>query len=139
MRFRESVRHLWIYESDEEAAKAEELACELAETYAEELTPAEPDFSCEISCETNRTAEAIPQDAAKEFICAMRLAPNGIQKRNIKMDGFVVVSLNLGVVRTEEDRIVMIFFSTFFCCITSGRYKRTSEYTGRNFWLYSKP
>lgn len=25
------------------------------------------------------------------------------------MDGFVVVSLNLGVVRTEEDRIVMIF------------------------------
>ena len=26
-----------IYESDEEAAKAEELACELAETYAEEL------------------------------------------------------------------------------------------------------
>lgn len=98
-----------IYESDEEAAKAEELACELAETYAEELTPAEPDFSCEISCETNRTAEAIPQDAAKEFICAMRLAPNGIQKRNIKMDGFVVVSLNLGVVRTEEDRIVMIF------------------------------
>ena len=39
----------------------------------------------------------------------MRLAPNGIQKRNIKMDGFVVVSLNLGVVRTEEDRIVMIF------------------------------
>ena len=59
-----------IYESDEEAAKAEELACELAETYAEELTPAEPDFSCEISCETNRTAEAIPQDAAKEFIAA---------------------------------------------------------------------
>lgn len=68
-----------IYESDEEAAKAEELACELAETYAEELTPAEPDFSCEISCETNRTAEAIPQDAAKEFICAMRLAPNGFR------------------------------------------------------------
>lgn len=97
-----------IYTNEEEAQKAEELACELAETYADEITPTEPDFSCEIISETNRSADAIPAEDAKALIHAICLMPNGIQKRNLKMDGFVVVSSNLGVVRTEEDKMVLV-------------------------------
>lgn len=97
-----------IYVEEQEAEKAEELACDLAEIYADEITPDEPDFSCEIISETNRSADAIPEADAKALIHAICLMPNGIQKRNPKMGGFVVTSSNLGVVSTEEDKMVLV-------------------------------
>ena len=45
---------------------------------------------------------------AKAFISAIRLAPNGVYRRNIKMDGFVVVSSNMGVVRANENELVIV-------------------------------
>ena len=39
----------------------------------------------------------------------MYLAPNGVQSRNMKLDGFVVVSTNMGVARAEENRLVIVF------------------------------
>ena len=98
-----------IYADAEEAKKAEELACSLAETLADEITPYEENFACEISSEEGRTAEAISGEDAREFISAMYLAPNGVQSRNMKLDGFVVVSVNMGVVRSEENRLVIVF------------------------------
>ena len=98
-----------IYADAEEAKKAEELACSLAETLADEITPYEENFACEISSEEGRTAEAIPGEDARAFISAMYLAPNGVQSRNMKLDGFVVVSVNMGVVRSEENRLVIVF------------------------------
>ena len=98
-----------IYADAEEAKKAEELACSLAETLADEITPYEENFACEISSEEGRTAEAISGEDARAFISAMYLAPNGVQSRNMKLDGFVVVSVNMGVVRSEENRLVIVF------------------------------
>ena len=97
-----------IYTDEEEAEKAEELACDLAGVYAEELEQAEPAFECEITSETNKTAEAIPEEAAKAMINAICLVPNGVQKRDMQMDGFVIVSSNLGIVRTDEEKLTMI-------------------------------
>lgn len=97
-----------IYSDNCEAEKAEKLACELAQDFADEITPYEPAFGCEVSVEEGRNGDAISQEAAKALVSAIRLAPNGVYRRNIKMDGFVVVSSNLGVVRTEEDRIVFV-------------------------------
>lgn len=97
-----------IYSNNCEAEKAEKLACELAENFADEITPYEPNFACEISVEEGRSGAVIPQEDAKAFVSAIRLAPNGVYRRNIKMDGFVVVSSNLGVVRTEEDKVTFI-------------------------------
>ena len=37
------------------------------------------------------------------------MASNGVQSRNMKLDGFVVVSTNMGVVRAEDDRLVIVF------------------------------
>ena len=45
---------------------------------------------------------------AKAFVSAIRLAPNGVYRRNIKMDGFVVVSSNMGVVRADENELVIV-------------------------------
>lgn len=98
-----------IYADALQAQKADELACSLAETMADEITPYEENFTCEISSEEGRTAYAISAEDAKAFITAMYLAPNGVQSRNMKLDGFVVVSTNMGVVRAEDDRLVIVF------------------------------
>lgn len=98
-----------IYADALQAQKADELACSLAETMADEITPYEENFTCEISSEEGRIADAISAEDAKAFITAMYLAPNGVQSRNIKLDGFVVVSTNMGVVRAEDDRLVIVF------------------------------
>lgn len=98
-----------IYENPEEAGKAETLACSIAETLADEITPYEENFACEITSEEGRTEDAIPAEDAKAFITAMYLAPNGVQSRNMKLDGFVVVSVNLGIARSETDKLVLVF------------------------------
>ena len=71
------------------------------------ITPFDPDFSCEIAVTEGQSAMAVQEEDAKAFVSLMRLAPNGIYRRNIKMNGFVVVSSNMGVVRTEEDYIMV--------------------------------
>ena len=47
-----------IYADKAEAEKAEKLACALAKDMADEITPYEPDFACEISVEDGRSASA---------------------------------------------------------------------------------
>ena len=97
-----------IYADKAEAEKAEKLAAELAETFADEISAFEPDFACEVSAEDNQSAAALKDEDAKAFIGAIRLAPNGVYRRNIKMDGFVVVSSNLGVTRADGDELVIV-------------------------------
>lgn len=98
----------FIYANKEEAEKAEKLSCALAEVMADEITLDEPDFACEISLEEGRIASAIPAEDAKAFIGAIRLAPNGVFSRNMKMDGFVVTSSNMGVVKADEDSLMIV-------------------------------
>ena len=97
-----------IYADKAEAEKAEKIACALAQDLSDEITTYEPDFACEISVEEGRIASAIPQEDAKAFVSAIRLAPNGVFSRNLHMDGFVVTSSNMGVVRADEDQLVIV-------------------------------
>ena len=97
-----------IYAEKAEAEKAEKLACELAETFSEEISSFEPDFGCEFSVEEGQSVSALKDEDAKAFVSAIRLAPNGVYRRNIKMDGFVVVSSNMGVVRADEKELVIV-------------------------------
>lgn len=97
-----------IYADKAEAEKAEKLACALAKDMADEITPYEPDFACEISVEDGRIASAVPQEDAKAFVGALRLTPNGVFSRNLHMDGFVVTSSNIGVTRADEDELVFV-------------------------------
>ena len=82
---------------------------ELADTLAAEITPYEKNFVCKVEKEEGKSAAAIPAEDARAYVTAMYLAPNGVQSRNMHMDGFVVTSVNMGVVRAEEERLVIIF------------------------------
>lgn len=97
-----------IYADQAEADKAEKIACEFAEILAGEITPAEPDFACEISVEEGKKEEVISEEDAAAFIRAIRLAPNGVFARNHKMDGFIIASSNMGIVKTEKELLQII-------------------------------
>ena len=94
-----------LYTDKAEAEKAEKLACDLAEVFADEISSIEPDYSCEVAVTENQSAAVIKAEDSKALISLIRLAPIGVYRRNIKMDGFVVVSSNMGVVRTSEDEM----------------------------------
>ncbi|MEJ8735309.1 aminoacyl-histidine dipeptidase [Mediterraneibacter sp. ICN-202921] len=98
-----------LFTDSNTAVKAEELARRLFGQFQEEILPDEPAFSWEITMEKNSSAKVFTAEDSRAFLLAMYLAPNGVHKRNLKMDGFVVASSNLGVVRTEDDKQTIIF------------------------------
>lgn len=98
-----------LFYSDEVAAKnAENLALALSADFSSEICPYEPAFQFLVSTE-NGTADVISAEDGKAFITAMCLAPNGVQFRNMNLDGFTVTSLNLGIAATDETSAALVF------------------------------
>lgn len=98
-----------LFYSDEVAAKnAENLALALSADFSSEICPYEPAFQFLVSTE-NGTADVISAEDGKAFITAMCLAPNGVQFRNMNLDGFTVTSLNLGIATTDETSASLVF------------------------------
>lgn len=98
-----------LFYSDEVAAKnAENLALALSADFSSEICPYEPAFQFLVSTE-NGTADVISAEDGKAFITAMCLAPNGVQFRNMNLDGFTVTSLNLGIAVTDETSASLVF------------------------------
>ena len=98
-----------VYTNADEAHKAEETARQLICQFQEEILSEEPDFSCTLTAEKNCLVSALDKKDSRSFLLAMYLAPNGVQKRNLKMNGFVVASSNLGVVKTQDDKLTIVF------------------------------
>lgn len=94
--------------TEQEIDKAQEIARAMAADFAAELCPFEPDFQCVTSVEDGQ-ASVLSQADAKAYVSAICLAPNGVRRRNLKQDGFVVTSLNLGVAKTDADTATLIF------------------------------
>lgn len=98
-----------LFYSDEVAAKnAENLALALSADFSSEICPYEPAFQFLVSTE-NGTADVISAEDGKAFITVMCLAPNGVQFRNMNLDGFTVTSLNLGIAATDETSASLVF------------------------------
>ena len=98
-----------LFYSDEVAAKnAENLALALSADFSSEICPYEPAFQFLVITE-NGTADVISAEDGIAFITAMCLAPNGVQFRNMNLDGFTVTSLNLGIAATDETSASLVF------------------------------
>ena len=80
----------------------------LSADFSSEICPYEPAFQFLVSTE-NGTADVISAEDGKAFITAMCLAPNGVQFRNMNLDGFTVTSLNLGIAATDETSASLVF------------------------------
>ena len=93
----------------DQAKEAEERARFLARQMAEEVCTAEPDFTCRVRTGEEAAIRVLSQEDTAAFTGVLRLAPNGVLRRKAGADGFVIASSNLGIVRTEEDRLEILF------------------------------
>ncbi len=94
--------------SEDEIEKAQSIAQALANDFCAEIRPFEPDFACTVAVE-NGSAAVVSQADAKAFVSAICLAPNGVRQRNLKQDGFVVTSLNLGIAQMDDTSASLVF------------------------------
>ena len=92
-----------VYADHVAAEAGAELAREIAAKVAAELETYDPGFTCDVAIADDAEVEAINEDTALAFVRAIRLAPNGVMRRNLAADGAVDVSSNIGVVATSDD------------------------------------
>lgn len=97
-----------LYTDEAAAHQAMAVAQQMQRTLSAEITPFEPDFVCTVEAQPG-AAEVLSDADARAFLGALALAPNGVRRRNLKQDAFVVTSLNLGVARADGDTMQLIF------------------------------
>ena len=76
---------------------------EFADIFFSEIHLVEPDIEMVVSAPIAKTASPMSREDSEAILHAVLLSPNGVQKRDPNMNNFVLTSLNLGVLKTEED------------------------------------
>ena len=92
-----------VYKDHAAAEAGAELARSIADAVSAELEVYDPGFSCALAIADDAEVEAMDEKSALALIRALRLAPNGVIRRNVATDGSVEVSSNIGVVATSDD------------------------------------
>lgn len=73
-----------------------------------EISEREPSFEFAISAE-EKTALVLTEECEKKIIFALVSAPDGVMEMSKEIDGLVETSLNLGILKTEKDKITLHF------------------------------
>ena len=90
------------------ADEAEQKLRNLAEAFVREIRGVEPDVQVDVNRQRSE-ADVFSEADGKAVISAILLAPNGVRKRDPQMDNFVITSLNLGIVKTENGTVMLRF------------------------------
>ena len=91
--------------ADTAAVKA---ACsKLGEAFCGEYALTDPDLKVEVT--EGGEGATMDADSTKRVICLLNCVPNGVQVMSNDIEGLVQTSLNLGVLRTEENEVVASF------------------------------
>lgn len=98
-----------VFSEKKEAVKAEETLKNLGETFKAEISSYEPGFTYTVKSEKRYNVEVLPKDVALDLLCAIRLSPNGVMQRDPSMDNTILTSLNLGIVRVDENQMKFTF------------------------------
>ncbi|WP_206459063.1 aminoacyl-histidine dipeptidase [Anaerovorax sp. IOR16] len=75
----------------------------------EELHADEPSFAMEIKQSEDDSVDAWTRKETENIINLIFLSPDGAQKRNVRQGGFIVASLNMGVVESNDKGITIVF------------------------------
>lgn len=94
-----------VYADHAAAEAAAQIAKGIIADVTAELEVFDPGFTCTVEIADDAEVEAMDQKSALALIRALRLAPNGVIRRNVATDGSVEVSSNIGVVATSDDEV----------------------------------
>lgn len=75
----------------------------------EEISDKEPDFEFCIDFSKEKEYSVFDADTKEAVISALLLAPNGVQDMSVNIEGLVETSLNLGILKTVDDSVLMNF------------------------------
>ena len=92
-----------VYADHAAAEAAAQIAQGIIADVTAELEVFDPGFTCSVEIADDVEVEAMDEKSALALIRALRLAPNGVIRRNVATDGSVEVSSNIGVVATSDD------------------------------------
>lgn len=90
-------------EPDRFVKAAEEYLC----TVKKEISEREPDFDFQISVFGKTDCSVISDAFTKSIISLILCVPNGIQEMSADIEGLVETSLNLGILKTEQDKMTL--------------------------------
>ncbi len=74
-----------------------------------EIGVREPNFVLESEIVQNQDARAILPELSDKLLFLLLCTPNGVQEMSAEISGLVETSLNLGVVKTEEEKAILCF------------------------------
>ncbi len=86
-----------------------EKACEYLETVKKEISYREPDFEYSLDFSGEKELSVLEKSSKEKIISALVLAPNGVAEMSKEIEGLVETSLNLGILKTDEEKITLHF------------------------------
>lgn len=81
---------------------------EHAQLIIKEIAEIEPDVDISVALYEKGEFDVIDGGAKEKLIFALLFLPNGVQSMSANIEGLVETSLNLGILKTEEDKITMV-------------------------------
>lgn len=104
---RESAARLVVSADDVEAVKT--FAAEYNEIFKTEYRGSDPGLSLTVSVGGEGSFGAVDSDSKKRMICALVNMPGGIARMSLDIQGLVQTSMNMGILDTTDDEMVMRF------------------------------
>lgn len=86
----------------------ENLKAIAADFETKKRTEEEPELKIKVS-EMERTSQGFSNESSAKIIAFLGSLPNGVQKMSEDIEGLVQTSLNLGILKTEEEGIYLTF------------------------------
>lgn len=74
-----------------------------------EISEREPSFEYLINTGEEKTVSALTEEIKNKIIFTLVSAPNGVAEMSKEIEGLVETSLNLGILKTEEEKIILHF------------------------------
>lgn len=78
-------------------------------TVKKEILDREPGFDIEIKINGKEECLALDKETCKKLIFLLNCVPNGVQEMSVVIENLVESSLNLGILKTEEEQIILHF------------------------------
>ena len=101
--------HALLCVSSEETDKLEEKLREIDSVYKREYASADPDITVRFQKSGERTGRVLTPRSASLLLFLLHNAPNGVVRNSMDIPGLVQTSLNLGILKLEEQAATLIF------------------------------
>lgn len=93
----------------EEVPALEKLTKKYHKIFADEYRSADPELSLKVSFGGEGNFRTMDENSKKRTVSALVNLPGGIQRMSVDIPGLVQTSLNMGILKTADDEVVMSY------------------------------